>query len=79
MACAATHYHRIETADMGLNTRPDMAYLITRLQGQLQRLHALTRPGDPYHPEEVRAAILRANQFAIQLANAIKDKHYDVI
>lgn len=86
MTDPATHYHRIDTADQlsnketGVTVRPDTEYLLTRVRGQLKRIHALSNPGDPFWPLEIRAAVSEAEKFLALLEVNLKDtNHYDVI
>lgn len=85
MTDPATHYHRIETAELlpasetGARVRPDSEYLLFRLRGQLERLNALTQPNDPVHMEEIRRAIKAAREFGEQLNETLGGRHYDVV
>lgn len=69
-------YHRIETAEM---PRPDVNYLLTRLEGQLERLNTLLPEAIWYESrKQMEEIIVKANAFAKQLREALSERHIDV-
>lgn len=73
-------YHRIETAEMGLNPKgQDTEYYLARLEGQLFRLEGLIESGLTYdNMTETRSILTNSKSFLSLLRKSLDGNRLDV-